>query len=58
MDARGRPKKKQFGPSMGTVFKIMAKFKRLRGTHFDIFGYTAERKMERALIPWFENISG
>ena len=56
MDARGRPKKKQFGPSVGTAFKLMAKFKRLRGTPFDIFGYTAERKMERALIPWFENI--
>src|SRR3546814_10297765 len=30
------------------------KCKRLRGTAFDPFGYTAERKMERALIDEYE----
>ena len=56
LDARGRPKKKTFGPWMLHGFKILAKLKGLRGTPFDIFGYSDERKMERALIPWFENI--
>ena len=30
--------------------------KRLRGTPFDPFGYTAERRMERALIGWYEGL--
>ena len=29
---------------------MLAKFKGLRGTAFDVFGYTDERKTERALI--------
>ena len=33
-----------------SVFRILAKLKRLRGTAFDIFGRTAERRMERQLI--------
>ena len=32
------------------AFKLLAKAKGLRGGSFDLFGYTAERKMERALI--------
>jgi indolepyruvate ferredoxin oxidoreductase len=32
------------------AFGVMAKMKSLRGGSLDIFGYTAERKMERALI--------
>jgi indolepyruvate ferredoxin oxidoreductase len=28
--------------------------KRLRGTPLDPFGYTAERRMERELIGWYE----
>ena len=35
---------------MWSAFKLLAKFKGLRGGAFDIFGYTEERKMERALI--------
>ena len=54
-DARGRPLKRAFGPWMGTVFRCLARFKRLRGTPFDPFGYTRERRMERALIPEFED---
>jgi len=42
--------KKEYGPWMLNVFKFIAKFKNLRGGKFDIFGKTAERKMERALI--------
>ncbi len=51
-DARGRPIKKQFGPWVGRVFSLLARYKSLRGTRFDPFGYTAERKRERALIDW------
>ncbi|MDH5621849.1 MAG: indolepyruvate ferredoxin oxidoreductase family protein, partial [Gammaproteobacteria bacterium] len=54
-DARGRPRKKEFGAWMLPVFRVLAKLKGLRGTAFDIFGYTAERRMERALIGEFEH---
>ena len=35
---------------MMTGFKLLARLKGLRGTTFDVFGYTAERRRERALI--------
>ncbi|WP_298256604.1 indolepyruvate ferredoxin oxidoreductase family protein [uncultured Litoreibacter sp.] len=54
MGANGRPVKRAFGAWMGRGFKLLAKMKGLRGTPFDIFGYTAERKMERALIAQYE----
>ena len=46
-DAGGRPLKKRFGPWMLGAFRVLAPMKRLRGTPFDPFGYTAERRMER-----------
>lgn len=52
--ATGRPKKRRFGAWMLTAFKTLAKFKGLRGTPFDPFGHTAERKLERALIAEYE----
>jgi indolepyruvate ferredoxin oxidoreductase len=48
-DANGHLIKQKFGPVMAPVFTMLAKFKFLRGTPLDIFGYTAERKIERAL---------
>ena len=54
-DARGRPRKKEFGAWILPVFRVLAKLKGLRGTAFDVFGYTAERRMERALIAEFEH---
>jgi len=53
-DSRGRPLKTEFGPWMNTAFSMLAKMKGLRGTAFDPFGYTEERRMERELIGWFE----
>src|SRR5919112_6387942 len=53
-DARGRPKKRAFGPWIQVPMKVLAKMKIVRGTPFDIFGYTAERRNERALIGWYE----
>ncbi|HEX5789422.1 MAG TPA: indolepyruvate ferredoxin oxidoreductase family protein [Woeseiaceae bacterium] len=54
-DARGRPLKKQFGAWMLPVFRTLAAMRRLRGGPFDLFGYTSERRMERALIAEFED---
>jgi indolepyruvate ferredoxin oxidoreductase len=49
-DAKGHLVKAEFGSWMWSAFKLLAKLKGLRGGAFDLFGYTAERKMERALI--------
>jgi indolepyruvate ferredoxin oxidoreductase len=49
-DANGRPKKREFGGWMWPIMGMLARAKALRGTPFDVFGYTEERKMERALI--------
>jgi indolepyruvate ferredoxin oxidoreductase len=35
---------------MMQAFRLLAKLKGLRGTAFDVFGRTAERRMERQLI--------
>jgi len=40
---------------MFTGFKLLAKLKGLRGTKLDLFSYSAERKMEVALIKEFNN---
>jgi indolepyruvate ferredoxin oxidoreductase len=47
---QGELQKSRFGPSMLTGFRWLAKLKGLRGTAFDVFGRTEERKTERALI--------
>jgi indolepyruvate ferredoxin oxidoreductase len=54
VDARGRPRKKEFGAWMIPVFRLLAVMRHLRGTKFDLFGHTAERRMERQLIEDFE----
>ncbi|MDH3747304.1 MAG: indolepyruvate ferredoxin oxidoreductase family protein [Gammaproteobacteria bacterium] len=53
-DARGRPLKKSFGGWMIPAFRLLASMRSLRGTAFDIFGLTAERRLERALPIEFE----
>jgi len=53
-DARGRPRKREFGAWVIPLFRLLARFRKLRGTAFDPFGMTAERRMERALIGEFE----
>jgi indolepyruvate ferredoxin oxidoreductase len=42
--------KARYGSWMMTAFKLLARCKGLRGGVFDLFGRTAERRMERALI--------
>jgi indolepyruvate ferredoxin oxidoreductase len=44
------PRKLAFGPWMMSFFALLAPLKILRGTAFDPFGYTEERRMERRLI--------
>jgi indolepyruvate ferredoxin oxidoreductase len=47
---RGELVKQRFGPWMKAAFRVLARLKGLRGTAFDPFGHTEERKTERALI--------
>src|SRR4029453_15429747 len=53
-DALGRPKKRAFGAWMMPVFRTLAKLRFLRGTPFDIFGHSPDRKLERDLIAGYE----
>ena len=53
-NAQGQLLKKEYGSWMLTAFGLMAKLRGLRGTPLDIFGYTAERRSERALIGDYE----
>ena len=46
----GLPKKMEIGEWILPMFRMLAKLKFLRGTPFDPFGYSAERKNERELI--------
>ena len=46
----GHLRKSEFGSWVATVFEAIAALKGLRGTALDIFGYTHERRTERALI--------
>ena len=46
----GEPRKRAYGPWMGRLLGLVAKMRSLRGTPFDPFGRTAERRMERRLI--------
>jgi indolepyruvate ferredoxin oxidoreductase len=49
-DGQGHPIKQRFGPWVHSAFKLLKRFKGLRGTFLDIFGYTTERKTERRLV--------
>jgi indolepyruvate ferredoxin oxidoreductase len=54
--ATGRPRKARFGPWIMPVFRMLAGLKGLRGTRFDIFSYSAERKLERELVGGYEGL--
>ena len=49
-DAQGRLVKAQYGAWIGRAFKLLARLKFLRGTAFDPFARTEERRMERQLV--------
>jgi len=54
--ATGEPRKMRFGAWMLPLLGLLAKGKRLRGTRFDMFGYTAERRLERQMIADYERL--
>ncbi|MFV0368855.1 MAG: indolepyruvate ferredoxin oxidoreductase family protein [Hyphomicrobiaceae bacterium] len=50
----GRPSKRRFGPWILPLLRLLAQGKRLRGTRFDLFGWTDERQGERRLVADYE----
>src|SRR5690606_26905945 len=52
--ADGTPRKSSFGPWMMSGFRVLAALRGLRGTIADPFAYSAERRMERALLTRYE----
>jgi len=52
----GLPRKMSFGPWLLPAFRLLAKLKFLRGTLFDPFGRTLERRTERKLIEDYESM--
>jgi indolepyruvate ferredoxin oxidoreductase len=52
----GEPRKITFGPWIFSAFKLLARLKVLRGTAFDPFGYTSERRTERQLVRDYETM--
>ncbi|HEX7110954.1 MAG TPA: DUF6537 domain-containing protein, partial [Mizugakiibacter sp.] len=49
-DADGHLRKAEYGPWVFPAFKLLAGLRFLRGTPLDVFGRTAERRLERRLI--------
>jgi indolepyruvate ferredoxin oxidoreductase len=55
-DPDGRPQKRSFGAWFDFASQGLARFRFLRETPLDPFGYSAERRMERQLIKDFESL--
>ena len=53
-NSQGELVKKAYGPWILTAFGVLAKLKGVRGTAFDVFGRTEERRTERALIAEYQ----
>jgi indolepyruvate ferredoxin oxidoreductase len=50
-NAAGELQKRAYGPWTHKAFRLLAPLKVLRGGALDIFGYSQERRHERALVP-------
>jgi indolepyruvate ferredoxin oxidoreductase len=50
----GHPRKIRLGGWMLPVFRLLSRGKTLRGTRWDVFGMTAERRLERQMIHDYE----
>jgi indolepyruvate ferredoxin oxidoreductase len=50
----GEIRKREFGPWMLTAFRWLAKARRWRGTRWDVFGRSAERRAERRILAAYE----
>ena len=51
-----QPKKVNLGPWAMKALGVIARFKGLRGSALDPFGWQADRRLERAMITEFENL--
>jgi indolepyruvate ferredoxin oxidoreductase len=49
----GLKTKIRIGPKSRWLLTLLARLKRLRGTPFDLFGYTRHRRLERSLVDWY-----
>ncbi|MEL6375334.1 MAG: indolepyruvate ferredoxin oxidoreductase family protein, partial [Pseudomonadota bacterium] len=54
--ATGEPRKMRLGPWLKPMLRVLSKGKRLRGTRWDVFGWTEERKLERRMITDYETL--
>ena len=52
----GQVRKREFGPWVLHLFRLLARLKRLRGTAFDPFGWLPDRKLERQLVVDYERL--
>ena len=52
----GHLRKREYGAWILPLLRLLARLKRLRGTPFDVFGYTEERKTERVLVAEYETL--
>ena len=50
----GEARKQSYGPWMLSVFRVLARLRRLRGTPLDPFGHSEERRTDRRLIVEYE----
>ncbi len=50
----GRPQKREFGPWVIWVFRLLVRLKRLRGSPLDPFRYSAERRLQRRFLREYE----
>ncbi|MCK9202540.1 MAG: indolepyruvate ferredoxin oxidoreductase family protein, partial [Gallionella sp.] len=49
LDAGGAPRKRSYGQWLLPLLKLLARGRGLRGSWFDLFGYSRERRLERQL---------
>jgi len=52
---KGELVKRKYGPSVLWGFKLLSRMRFLRGSVFDVFGYTEERRIERALVKQYQD---
>jgi indolepyruvate ferredoxin oxidoreductase len=55
-DHQGRPVKRTFGTWLNTPLRVLAGLRFVRGTWFDPFSFTGERRDERQTLKWFEQL--
>ncbi|HEY5632422.1 MAG TPA: indolepyruvate ferredoxin oxidoreductase family protein [Burkholderiaceae bacterium] len=50
-------KKRTYGQWITPLLHVLARLRRLRGSPLDVFGYSAERRLERSLVVEFERLT-